>query len=157
MFERTDPRTLAKWMVLAAAIYFLFPYDLLPDFLGLPGRVDDLLVMAWLAWAYRSHVRQFVARVSDQQPFDHHENAEQARAGACGARQPSASREGKRFDAYEVLGIDRSASIDAIRDAYRSKMQEYHPDKVAHLGSELQELALEKSQQIQRAYRQLTG
>jgi DnaJ-domain-containing protein 1 len=36
-------------------------------------------------------------------------------------------------------------------------MKEYHPDKVAHLGEELQNLALEKSRDIQRAYRQLQG
>jgi DnaJ like chaperone protein len=34
-------------------------------------------------------------------------------------------------------------------------MMEYHPDKVAHLGEELQKLAHEKSQEIQRAYQQL--
>ena len=157
MFERTDPRTMAKWLVLAAAVYFLFPYDLLPDFLGLPGRVDDLLVMAWLAWTYRGHARQFMARAANQGPFRHSENAGETGGGANGAHGASASAGGKRFDAYEVLGVDRTASSDAIRDAYRSKMQSYHPDKVSHLGSELQELALEKSQEIQRAYRQLKG
>jgi DnaJ-domain-containing protein 1 len=35
-------------------------------------------------------------------------------------------------------------------------MTEYHPDKVAHLGEELQELAHQKVLQIQRAYHQLT-
>ncbi len=34
-------------------------------------------------------------------------------------------------------------------------MKEYHPDKVAHLGEELQELAHKKSLDIQRAYQQL--
>jgi DnaJ-class molecular chaperone len=55
-----------------------------------------------------------------------------------------------------VLGIAPSATADEIRKAYHERMQEYHPDKVAHLGQELQELALEKSQQIQHAYRQLS-
>ena len=34
-------------------------------------------------------------------------------------------------------------------------MSEYHPDKVAHLGEELQELAHRKALEIQEAYRQL--
>jgi len=34
-------------------------------------------------------------------------------------------------------------------------VMKYHPDKVAHLGEELQKLAHEKSQEIQRAYQQL--
>ena len=36
-------------------------------------------------------------------------------------------------------------------------MKQYHPDKVAHLGEALQKLALERSQEIQRAYQQLRG
>jgi DnaJ-domain-containing protein 1 len=35
-------------------------------------------------------------------------------------------------------------------------MTEYHPDKVTHLGKELQELAHRKVLEIQRAYQQLT-
>jgi DnaJ like chaperone protein len=35
-------------------------------------------------------------------------------------------------------------------------MKEYHPDKVAHLGEELQELAHRKVLEIQKAYQQLT-
>ncbi|MCH2186293.1 DnaJ domain-containing protein, partial [Myxococcota bacterium] len=59
------------------------------------------------------------------------------------------------FDPYTVLGIDRSASEKEIQSAYRARMQEYHPDKVSHLGEELQRLANVKSQEIQRAYQQL--
>ena len=58
-------------------------------------------------------------------------------------------------DVLEVLGVSASASSETIRSAYRARMKEYHPDKVAHLGEELQKLAHEKSQQFQRAYRQL--
>jgi DnaJ-domain-containing protein 1 len=34
-------------------------------------------------------------------------------------------------------------------------MQEYHPDKVSHLGEELQEVAHRKTLEIQRAYERL--
>jgi DnaJ-domain-containing protein 1 len=34
-------------------------------------------------------------------------------------------------------------------------MHEYHPDKVAHLGKELQQLAHRKALEIQQAYQQL--
>jgi Flp pilus assembly protein TadD len=59
------------------------------------------------------------------------------------------------FDPYEVLGIPASASAEAIQSAYKARMKEYHPDKVAHLGEELQELAHRKALEIQQAYRQL--
>ena len=48
-----------------------------------------------------------------------------------------------------------SSSQETIRSAYRARMNEYHPDKVDHLGEELQELAHRKVLEIQKAYRQL--
>lgn len=32
-------------------------------------------------------------------------------------------------DYYEVLGVDKSASADQIKKAYRKKAIQYHPDK----------------------------
>ena len=77
-------------------------------------------------------------------------------AGA-GRDASSRSERAESFDPFEVLGVARTASSEEIRVAYRARMQEYHPDKVAHLGEELQRLAHLKSQEIQRAYRQLGG
>ena len=139
MFEHTHPKTLMKWLIVAGLVYFLVPYDLLPDFLGFPGRIDDLVIMAWLAWFYRKHIQQYVER---------------AGLGTSSAKEV---KNAKAFDAHDVLGVSPSASHEAIQTAYRARMKEYHPDKVAHLGEELQKLANEKSQDIQRAYRQLGG
>ncbi len=147
MRERTDPRAWKKWLILAAIVYFLFPFDLIPDFAGLPGRIDDVLVMVGLAWFYRKHAKQVFARGS----------AAEREAGARRESTAAGSAGANAFDPYEVLGVPASASSDAIRSAYRARMQEYHPDKVAHLGEELQKLAHEKSQQIQHAYQQLRG
>ena len=148
MLEGMNPKTLARWLLLAALLYLLLPFDLIPDFLGVPGRIDDLLAMGLLAWFYRGQVRQQAAAGSQQQA--------QGSAGA-GQRTGAQSTRTKGFDAYEILGVSRNASSDAIQAAYRARMQEYHPDKVAHLGVDLQKLAHEKSQEIQRAYQQLRG
>ena len=56
------------------------------------------------------------------------------------------------LDAYAILGIDKGASRKQIKVAYRSLMAQYHPDKVAQLGPELQALATEKCKQISDAY-----
>jgi hypothetical protein len=154
MFERVDPKTLMKWLIVAAILYFILPWDLIPDFLGLAGRIDDLFVIAWLAWAYRDKIKAYVtnqgAGPGSRQAFE---------ADSASGRQPPSGFGGAeasdRFDAYEILEVTRSSSADAIQSAYRARMMEYHPDKVAHLGVELQKLAHEKSQAIERAYRLL--
>lgn len=157
MFERMDPKTLMMWLIVAGLLYFIFPYDLLPDFLGFAGRIDDLLIIAWLVWFYRKHSKSFAAsglgfESSSGGAGKTGVEGEARQGAAAGAKT---SKTSDAFDAYAVLGIPRSASPDAIQTAYRARMGEYHPDKVSHLGEELQRLAHEKSQQIQRAYQQL--
>jgi DnaJ domain len=51
-----------------------------------------------------------------------------------------------------VLELPQDASIEQVRDAYRRLISQYHPDKVASLGRELQELAEAKSKEIAIAY-----
>ena len=58
-------------------------------------------------------------------------------------------------NAYKVLEIDKSASVDEIKKAYRNMAKKYHPDKVIHLGKEHQEGAEEKFRQVQAAYEQI--
>jgi DnaJ like chaperone protein len=64
-------------------------------------------------------------------------------------------RDTSGFDPYAVLGIDRDASLEDIRAAYRRQIVTCHPDKVAHLGEEFQEVAKNKTQEINRAYEAL--
>lgn len=54
--------------------------------------------------------------------------------------------------AYEILGIKKNATIDVIKQAYKSCLKKYHPDLVANLGEELQILAKRKTQEINSAY-----
>lgn len=55
--------------------------------------------------------------------------------------------------AYARLGVSVGASLDDVRSAYRSLMKDYHPDRVAGLPAEFQELAKIKSQEINAAHR----
>jgi len=54
---------------------------------------------------------------------------------------------------HEILGVGPSATKEELKQAYREKAKQYHPDKTAHLGPELQELAHRKTQQINEAYK----
>ncbi len=55
--------------------------------------------------------------------------------------------------ACNVLKIHRDASVDEIKNAYKQRIKEYHPDLVENLGEELRQLAKQKSQQINEAYK----
>lgn len=56
---------------------------------------------------------------------------------------------------YEVLDVDPKADLSQIKKAYYARLAQYHPDKVAHLGPELQKLAEVKTREINQAYQQL--
>ena len=51
-----------------------------------------------------------------------------------------------------VLNLGRSCSSDEIRQAYRSLVAQYHPDKVNHLGPKLKQLAEDEMKRINEAY-----
>jgi len=57
--------------------------------------------------------------------------------------------------AYKILEIDKTATNDEIKKAFRTMAKKYHPDKVIHLGKEHQQGAEEKFRQVQTAYEQL--
>ena len=151
MFEGMPPKTVFWMLIVVGLIYLLVPMDLIPDYFGLPGRLDDLILLGVLGWFYRKHLKQYVQGQSESRSGT---GSEKARAGQA---PPSAGSGKGAFDPHAVLGVGRRASADEVRAAYRARMQEYHPDKVAHLGSDLQELAHAKAQEIQRAYRALKG
>jgi DnaJ like chaperone protein len=53
---------------------------------------------------------------------------------------------------YKILEIDRSASDDEVKKAYRRMAMKYHPDKVSQLGEDVQKAAKEKFQRLSQAY-----
>ena len=57
-------------------------------------------------------------------------------------------------EAYALLGVKESDSLDSIKKAYRRLMNQHHPDKLVSKGlpEEMIKLATEKTQQIQKAY-----
>ncbi|MBM2814627.1 MAG: hypothetical protein HW421_1389 [Ignavibacteria bacterium] len=54
--------------------------------------------------------------------------------------------------ALNLLDLSSNATIDEIKSAYKKKIMEYHPDRVASLGAELKELAARKTVEINQAY-----
>ena len=135
--------TILTILIIFAFAYALWPRDVVPDAFGLLGRVDDVLVILYVYHRYSTWKKKEAARVKQ---------AEQAKK----AEPPPKTTAQATFDPYEVLGIPSHANQEEIRTAYKRLANQYHPDRVAHLGPDLQELAHEKMLSIQRAYEQLS-
>lgn len=127
---------LKVFFIILALAYLISPWDLLPDFMGLPGRIDDLAFIIFLYWKYHDILAK--------------REKVKSRSG-----QPAAQTEERIRSPYEVLELNRSASAEEIDSQYRKLIAQYHPDKVHHLGDELKRVAHEKTIEIQRAYEQL--
>lgn len=57
---------------------------------------------------------------------------------------------------YELLGLQSTASVDEIKQAFRRQIARYHPDKVQHLAAEFQDIAAVRSAELTQAYKTLT-
>jgi DnaJ like chaperone protein len=58
-------------------------------------------------------------------------------------------------DYYKILEVDKNASDDEIKKAYRKMARKYHPDRVQHLGEEHLAGAKDKFQKVQEAYEKI--
>jgi len=134
-------------LTLLAIIYSLWPVDVLNDFIPGVGWLDDMVIL-WLLWRYfyAPGAPWGSARRSGPSASDG-----QQQQGAA----PDDPHSPPVFDPYTVLGVSRGASTDEIKQAYRKLAAQYHPDKVAHLGREFQDLAEKRFKEIQQAYQQI--
>jgi len=54
--------------------------------------------------------------------------------------------------AYQILEIEPNVTNEELKAAYRKMAKKFHPDRVAHLGGNVQKAAKEKFQKIAEAY-----
>lgn len=64
---------------------------------------------------------------------------------------PGASKD-PDSDPYATLGIDSASSNEEVEHAYRRRMSEYHPDRLANAAPEIRELAGQRTREINGAY-----
>jgi DnaJ-domain-containing protein 1 len=115
---------------LALLLYLRSPVDLVPDRLGALGLLDDALLLVVGIWWLARRIR---------------------------ARRPPRQDEAPAWDPWRILGVPPGASADEVARAYREGVKQYHPDRVAHLGEELQRVAHRRTLELQRAYAELRG
>ncbi len=126
-------------------IYVISPIDIIPDIIGGLGWLDDISVMGILFWWYY-HIRplrQKSKEGTDAGKEDSHKEEK---------RSDKHEKAEIETDPYKILGIEPNSTSEEIKAAYAKQAAQYHPDKVQHLGKELQELAHKKFILIQDAY-----
>ena len=74
-----------------------------------------------------------------------------------GTQRRPAMQQQSLEDAYQVLGVESSASDTQIKTAYRRLMNRHHPDKLVAKGlpEEMMKLATDKTQEIQSSWEQI--
>ncbi|MBW1796929.1 MAG: DnaJ domain-containing protein [Deltaproteobacteria bacterium] len=135
-------------LALLGLSYVFCPYDLFPDFFIGLGWIDDVTVLGLLWWYFFGRKR-----------FKYQGYYEKGRQSSAGQSAESSYEEkntGTGYDdPYSVLGVGRDATSEQIKQAYRQLANQYHPDKVLHLGEEFRELAERRFKKIQEAYQTL--
>ena len=142
-------------------IYIISPIDGIPDVIPFLGWMDDTFLVGLLAYYLRyKRLPKFLYRLS--RLFFQNKGARPGNRADTSFRQDKTdtrqTQKGSNDykDPYEILGVAPGADSEEIHAAYRAAAQQYHPDKVAHLGEELQELAQKKFVEIQEAFNILT-
>lgn len=122
----------------------LFPRDLFTDGVSWYGYLDDFIVL--LIVLYKASEPDYRMPRTGITHFRRDRDFK-------GLKNKQASKP----NPYEVLGLSQNASRKDLHDAYKELMAQYHPDKVQHLGKELQEVARQKSLAINNAYQELSN
>ncbi len=72
-------------------------------------------------------------------------------------RAPGQNRYNKIEDAFKMLGLEEKANNSEVKKAYRTLINQHHPDKLVSRGlpEEMLKIATEKTQDIKAAYEQI--
>ena len=149
-------------LIIFALVYIISPFDFLPDFIPIGGWLDDAFLLGVLIYYLRQgRLPGFFRWGKKTAAGDQDKKRWSDWAGSTGRqstyRRSEAKSQTEQQDPYKILGLKPGASAEDIRAAYHRAAQAYHPDKVAHLGREFQEMAHNKFIEIQQAYEKLSG
>lgn len=111
--------------------------------------VDVVVIVAGLLFGYRLVSNYLSSNVSERQ----RPRPESDRRNEGPRRQEwQRNWEPPKSNWFEVLGVPEHAEWADIERAYRLKISQYHPDKVAQMGEDIRRIAETKSKEINAAY-----
>ena len=132
-------------LIIFGIAYFISPIDIIPDFfIPYLGWLDDTFVIGIIIYLIR------YGKLPYFKNFSHLFSSFKKNSENFTQNNKEKSKIHK--SPYEILGIKKNATKKGIQKAYKDKVKQYHPDKVSHLGEELQKIAKEKFLEIQDAY-----
>ena len=143
--------------IVLALLYVLNPYDVLPDLIIGWGWLDDIVILG-LLWRYlhtQKKKREAFQKYHQRKRTAYDYSSGNARNDKGSRARTDSGDFAGAWDPYTILEIDRSASPEDIKHAYRHLAGQYHPDKVMHLGEEFKALAEKRFKDIQKAYDEL--
>jgi DnaJ-domain-containing protein 1 len=103
----------------------------------------------------RDYARPPKEQREKEQARRRHEEQEETRRQQDRANERRAKSNGAiAQDWWAVLGTAPDATLEIAKQAYRLKVKQYHPDRVAGLGPEIVQLAEQRSKELNAALEQ---
>ena len=90
-----------------------------------------------------------IGHLYDMGLFNKKSNSESSESG------PPSHRPVGTASPYSILGVAETASMDEVEQAYRRKISDYHPDKVANAAVEIKQLAEQRAREINTAFEEI--
>jgi hypothetical protein len=157
----TATSALLLFLILAAIglVAFLFAWSV-----GRLGRLrraqDPASARSGRSWGGRDYQRM------RSKYFDKERKVRAARERTRGTASPPPRAHDDDYPASPATDVERThretlgltgveITLRTLREAYRQRIREYHPDRVAALGAKLRSLAEEETKRINDAYRYL--
>jgi len=145
-------------LIILVILYALNPYDIVPDLFAGWGWLDDIVIIG-LLWRYLYSQKRkqgfFKTYFQQNRQFYKNQFGEGHSQKSEFGRNDQFMNNNTEWDPYKILGVQKNASAEEIKTAYRQLANKYHPDKVSHLGDEFRKLAERRFKEIQSAYQEL--
>ena len=144
----------------ASAEYVKMLRDILKK--DIPVRDVSMQIAQFMAMPMRLQLLHYLYGIAKSDGHVHNSEVDLISQIANYMRIPRADQESIKNmfyqevnSAYKILEIEKSATDDEVKKAYRRMAKRFHPDKVSTLGEEVRHGAEEKFKKIQEAYEQI--